>query len=108
MEGKKRKLGSTVRDAVGTYRTRRKLSATEVSRNFSEILNCVRYRGESFIIERGGEPICEIRPVAPPRFTVTDLAELLSGLPPIDEDYLRTVEELTQSQPSVSKSPWES
>jgi len=108
MERRKRKAGGRVREAVGAYRSRKKLSATEASRNFSEIINRVRYRGESFIVERGGEPVCEIRPAAPPRFTVTDLAELMNGLPPVDEDYLRTVEELSQSQPSVSGSPWES
>ena len=35
--------------------------------HFSEVMNRVKYRGESFIIERGGERICEVRPAAPAR-----------------------------------------
>ena len=96
-----------MREGIGAYRARRRLSATEASRNFSEILNLVRYRGESFLIERGGEPACEIKPATPPRFTVADLAELLNHLPPIDEDYLHTVEESSKSQPFPPGSPWE-
>lgn len=96
-----------MREGSGAYRARRRLSATEASRNFSEILNLVRYRGESFLIERGGEPACEIKPATPPRFIVADLAELLNHLPPIDEDYLHAVEESSGSQPFPPVSPWE-
>src|SRR5512136_784902 len=98
MKTRKHKPGGGVREGSGAYRARRRLSATEASRNFSEILNLVRYRGESFLIERGGEPACEIKPATPSRFTVADLAELLNHLPPIDEDYLHTVEESSRSQ----------
>ncbi len=107
MKTKKRGPGDSVREGRGAYRARRGLSATEASRNFSEILNLVRYRGESFIVERGGEPACEIKPATPPRFTVADLAELMNHLPPIDEDYLDTVEETSRSQPFSPASPWE-
>ena len=107
MKTRKHKPGDSVREGSGAYRARRRLSATDASRNFSEILNLVRYRGESFLIERGGEPVCEIKPATPPRFTVADLAELLNDLPPIDEDYLQTLEELSRSQPSFPALPWE-
>jgi hypothetical protein len=40
------------------------ISATEAARTFSDILNRVRYRGEAFVVERGGEPVCRISPVA--------------------------------------------
>jgi antitoxin (DNA-binding transcriptional repressor) of toxin-antitoxin stability system len=107
MKNKQRKLGSAIRETRGTYGATRKLSATEASRNFSEIVNRALYRGESFIIERAGAPVCEIKPAAPSRFTVADLADLMKTLPPIDEDYLRTVEELSRSQPTIPASPWE-
>ena len=83
------------------------MSATEASRNFSEILNRALYRGESFIIERGGEPVCEIKPAASSHFTVTDLANLMKILPPIDKDFLRTLEDLSRLQPTLPASPWE-
>jgi antitoxin (DNA-binding transcriptional repressor) of toxin-antitoxin stability system len=83
------------------------MSATEAARNFSEILNRVLYRGETFLIERGGEPICEVRPAGPRRFTGRDLVALVKSLPPVDEDYLSAVEEFTRSQPRLPESPWE-
>ncbi len=35
----------------------KRISATGASRTFSELLNRVRYRGDSFVIERAGEAI---------------------------------------------------
>jgi len=107
MKIKKRALAGTVRETRRTYGGTRRLSATEASRNFSEILNRALYRGESFIIERGGEPVCEIKPAVPSRFTVADLADLMKALPHIDKDYLRTVEDLARSQATMPGSPWE-
>ena len=107
MMRKKRPLEGTLKETRGSYRLGGRLSATEASRNFSEILNRTLYRGECFVIERGGKPVCEIRPATPTRFTLADLAKLMRDLPPIDEAYLRTVEELSQTQPSMPGSPWE-
>jgi prevent-host-death family protein len=39
------------------------ISATEAARRFSEILSRVRYRDETFVVKRGGVPVCEIVPV---------------------------------------------
>ena len=103
----KKQASDRVRETPTEYGVSRKLSATEASRNFSELLNRVRYRGESFIIERGGEPICELKPAAPPRFTGADLVTLFRSLPPVDEGYLSAVEEVSRTQPSLPESPWE-
>lgn len=96
-----------VREPPVEYRATRRISATEASRGFSELLNRVRYRGESFIIERGGAPICELRPAALARFTGTDLVTILRSLPPVDDEYLEEVEKITREQPRVPESPWE-
>ena len=109
MSDKKRKKPhpGLVREPPTEYRATRKVSATEAARNFSELLNRARYRGESFTVERGGEAICELRPAAPARFTGSDLVTLLRSLPEVDEDYLRTVEETARNQPLLPESPWE-
>jgi antitoxin (DNA-binding transcriptional repressor) of toxin-antitoxin stability system len=104
---KKEPARELVRESPTEYRVSRKLSATEAARNFSELLNRVRYRGETFIIERGGEPICELRPAAPAAFSGADLVTLLRSLPPVDEDYLSAVEEIARAQPLLPDSPWE-
>jgi hypothetical protein len=51
-------------------------------------MNRVRYRNESFIVERAGKPICEILPARPPKFSGADLVDLLRTLPKPDEDHL--------------------
>ncbi len=107
MESRKRRQGQEIQGTRREYRSQRRVSATEASRNFSDILNRALYRGESFIIERGGEPVCEIRPAASSSFKVTDLVVLLRDLPSIDEEFLNTVQEISRSQPSVPGSPWE-
>jgi antitoxin (DNA-binding transcriptional repressor) of toxin-antitoxin stability system len=83
------------------------ISATQAARTFSELLNRVRHRGETFLIERGGEPICEISPAKPPRRTGADLMVLLRKLPKPDGGFWDTVEEETQQEPMVLESPWE-
>ncbi len=84
-----------------------RISATEAVRNFSEIMNRVRYRGESFVVERGGKAICEIVPARPPRFTGKDLMNLLRSLPKPDDEYFEIVEELLANQAGVAESQWQ-
>jgi prevent-host-death family protein len=84
-----------------------RISATEAARSFSELMNRVRYRGESFVVERSGKPICEIVPAKPAKFSGAELAKLLRSLPRPDEEYLAFVEELIAKQPSVAESGWQ-
>jgi antitoxin (DNA-binding transcriptional repressor) of toxin-antitoxin stability system len=83
-----------------------RISATETVRGFSELMNRVRYRGESFVVERGGKPICEILPATPPKFSGRQLADLLRSLPKPDKEYFALVEDLMAKQPTVAESRW--
>jgi antitoxin (DNA-binding transcriptional repressor) of toxin-antitoxin stability system len=74
------------------------ISATQTVRRFSELMNRVRYRGESFVVERGGRSVCEIVPAQPAKFTGRELAELLRSLPKPDEEYLALVDNLIAKQ----------
>jgi antitoxin (DNA-binding transcriptional repressor) of toxin-antitoxin stability system len=38
------------------------VTATELGRNLADYLNRVMYRGESFVVHRGGRVIAELRP----------------------------------------------
>lgn len=80
--------------------------ASEAARGFSELMNRVRYRGEGFIVERGGKPICEILPAKPPKFSGTELANLLRALPKPDEEHLGIVDDLIARQTTVAESEW--
>jgi prevent-host-death family protein len=42
------------------------LSATEASRRFSEVLDAVEHRHESFVVVRNGRPIARITPASTP------------------------------------------
>jgi antitoxin (DNA-binding transcriptional repressor) of toxin-antitoxin stability system len=42
----------------------RTVTATELGRNLADYLNRVMYRGESFVVQRGGRAIAELRPTA--------------------------------------------
>jgi len=86
----------------------RVISATEAARSFSELLDRVCYRGETFVIERGGEPVCEMSHVKPLRFTGADFLTLLHSLPKPDSGYWDAVEKSTKQAPAVPQTPWES
>ncbi len=79
-----------------------RIPATETARRFSELMNRVHYRGESFVVERGGKPICEILPARLAKFSGRELADLLRSLPQPDKEYLALVERLTAKQSTVA------
>ena len=83
------------------------ISATEAARNFSELMNRVRYRRQSFLVERGGRAVCEIRPVCEATgFNGADLVGLLKSLPKPSSAYLDAVEEATEQQPPAEDKRW--
>lgn len=82
------------------------ITATEAARRFSKIVDRVCYRNESFVVKRGGEPVCEIVPVRAARFTGRELADLLRSLSHPDKDYLDTVEKQVRRQPKAERSKW--
>lgn len=88
----------------------KKITATEAGRSFSDVVARVRYRGERFIVEKGGEAVCQISPIGPAavRSTVSDLRRLLDELPEVDEAYRRIVREGAHKQPKLPRSPWDS
>jgi len=68
-------------------------------------MNRVRYRGESFIVERRRQAnLAEILPATPAKFSGAALVNLLRSLPKPDEQYLAMVEELLTKQPTVAES----
>jgi len=84
-----------------------RLSATEAVRTFSDLLNRIRYRGEEFIVERAGEPVCRMTPAGPTkRLTLRDLASLLRVTPKPDSDYASAVRRGARAQGRAPRSPW--
>lgn len=89
-----------------------KATVTEVLRNFSDYINRVAYRGERFVLLRGGRPVAELTPL-PSGTRLGDLPDLLESLPRLSPeeaeafagDLDRARDELLEHEP---RSPWES
>ena len=83
-----------------------KVSATEAARTFSDLLNRIRYRGEEFLVERGGEPICRMVPATTSRnLTMRQLADILRELPAPDRGYAADVRSAARHQGRLPRSP---
>jgi antitoxin (DNA-binding transcriptional repressor) of toxin-antitoxin stability system len=87
-----------------------RMTASDVVRSFSDVVNRVVYRGEEFIVERNGEPACQITPVSPPPsipgFTIADLNNLLRSLPAPDPAFWDDVEQATHVQGELPGTVW--
>jgi antitoxin (DNA-binding transcriptional repressor) of toxin-antitoxin stability system len=85
-----------------------RVSATEAARSFSDLLNRIRYRGEEFVVERAGEPICRMTPAAPTKMlSLRELAALLREVPKADPGYASDVRRAARRQTRLPRSPWE-
>jgi antitoxin (DNA-binding transcriptional repressor) of toxin-antitoxin stability system len=74
-----------------------RISATNAARNFSDLINRVRYQGTSFDIERGNEVIARIVPAAPPvTLSIAEFNERWAQLPRLDRDDAVLFEETLQ------------
>ncbi len=99
-------MASDVR-AQAWHSSRHVISATAAARSFSELVSRVRYKGETYLIEKGGRPMCELSPVANSRFTGADFLALLGTLPKPAAEFLDTVEEAIRCQAMIESSSWE-
>jgi len=83
------------------------VSATEAVRAFSDLLNRIRYRGEEFVVERAGEPVCRMTPAVPAKtLSFRELASLLREIPQPDARYASDVRRAARSQGRPPRSPW--
>ncbi len=83
-----------------------KTTATKAARDFSDLLNRVHYRGEEFVIERNGEPICRMSPVERRFVKGSALLDYLKSAPKADPDFASDLEEIRAAQPAVPDPRW--
>ena len=88
------------------------ISVTEAARNFADIVSRVFYRGERFVLERGGRPVARLIPV-PRGGRLGDLPGILEGIPRLSveeaEALGRDMDEARASLPELrDEDPWES
>jgi prevent-host-death family protein len=85
-----------------------RISATELVRRLGDILGRVRYRGETFVVDRNGAPVARIGPVAdaPPITLGHALAAWRTGASPDPEFGADLARVNAADQPPLS--PWAS
>jgi antitoxin (DNA-binding transcriptional repressor) of toxin-antitoxin stability system len=85
------------------------LSATEVARNFSAVLNRV-LSGESIGIVRNGVIVAELRPPEPSASLFGESwNEMIATVPPVDDDFARDLEQIRdESELFEDRDPWRS
>ena len=57
------------------------ITATELSRSLSDILSRVRYKGETFIVERNGVPVATLAPPVPAKRMTLRVCRVPEGAP---------------------------
>lgn len=89
------------------------ISSTEAVRNFSELLNNIKYRGDRYTVIRGGKPAASLVPVEPTGSgaTLADLCKIVHNLPHLDKNdsaFAADVMVAANSQPAMSEAlSWE-
>ena len=83
------------------------VTATDAARRFSDLLNRVRYRGESFRIVRGGQAVARLSgPGIQGTATARRLVERLAQLPPPDPGFADALEATLEDQGLLPEDPW--
>ena len=82
------------------------ISSTEAVRNFSELLNNIKYRGDRYTVIRGGKPAASLIPLEANRaeITLSALKKIVHSLPhldSVDSTFEADVTTAANSQPSI-------
>jgi len=84
-----------------------RITATEASRNFSDILNRAQYRDESFEIVRGSEVVARIVPAARKHMTLGEFLDLWDKRKHLDpEDAIQFEKDLAEIRASAPAAPY--
>jgi antitoxin (DNA-binding transcriptional repressor) of toxin-antitoxin stability system len=89
------------------------ITATEAVKDFSALLNNIKFRGEHYIIQRSGKPVASMLPFkeATKSRRLKELKLILDDLPRLNEDiddFAAVLEALRKHQPSLPEGfSWE-
>ncbi len=82
---------------------KKRISATRAVRDFSEVLNTIKFKGVHYIIERGGKPIASMKSIEEKidPITLGELKNLLKKLPRLENEldaFASDLDEITRNQ----------
>jgi prevent-host-death family protein len=84
-----------------------RLSATEVARNFSNVLDRVA-AGEEIEVVRNGSPVAVITPPRARLVSAERLRELMASAPPVDERFAEDLRSIRREAGPAPGDPWRS
>ena len=94
---------------MATTKTPTTVSATELARNLSDILNRIQYKGEEFVVERNGKEIARLRALPrQPGPTLGEFLDLIERLPPPDDGFADDLEEIISTRTTSEPPEWPS
>lgn len=83
------------------------LTSTEISRNFSRVLDELEHGGEEIVIMRGKHPVAKMVPGAPRLSALEALADLYRTLEDTDgSSWLKDIEEADRRLKKEMRDPW--
>jgi len=82
----------------------KRISATRAVRDFSEVLNTIKFKGVHYIIERGGKPIASMKSIDEKvdPMTLGELKSLLKKLPKLAKEldaFASDIAKISNNQP---------
>jgi len=82
----------------------KRISATQAVRDFSDVLNTIKFKRVHYIIERGGKPVASMNPIGEEKEmkTLGELKVLLQKLPRLDEEldtFAADIEDMKKDEP---------
>ncbi|NGP53566.1 type II toxin-antitoxin system Phd/YefM family antitoxin [Thioalkalivibrio sp. XN8] len=87
----------------------RKITATELARNLRAVLDRVRESGESYVVERGGQPVVQVSPTPGRQDAQQALADLYRTLSPeAAEGWLEDARRGNETLDDELRDPWAS
>ena len=85
-----------------------RVSATELARKLGDVLGRIRYRGDSFVVERNGEPIARVVPLPDrPTASLGEILQAWAAEGPPDVGFAKDLEDVTAAD-QPAEDPWAS
>jgi len=86
----------------------KRITATKAVRDFSELLNTIKFGGDRYIIERSGKPVACMAPLKETKKirTLKELKSLLEELPCLGDEldaFAKDVEDIVACGPPLPK-----
>jgi prevent-host-death family protein len=83
------------------------ITATELSKHLSDVLNRVKYRGERFVVQRNGETIATLAPASEkPGITAKELVARIGNLHMPGDGFADDLEAIQAEQGIAELTEW--